>query len=139
MYGSVGVLVPDAHELVSQDPDDLRHMIRPVRRHAVTTRTSGTIPLSGTHFIASYQWMDQRSATPGHLYSTQEMRPEAGLNIYVRQPIPPVFAMRWRMEASADLRNLLAQGYLPLSMVDGRRILLMQTPRSFRGGLNFIF
>jgi hypothetical protein len=43
------------------------------------------------------------------------------------------------MEASADLRNMLAQGYLPLSVVDGRRILLVQTPRSFRGGLSFIF
>ena len=100
---------------------------------------SGTVPKIGTHFIASYQWMDQRSVTPGHLYSTQPMRPEAGLNIYVRQPIPTFFSLPWRMEASADLRNLLAQGYLPLSFPDGRRLLLVQTPRSFRGGLSFIF
>jgi hypothetical protein len=105
----------------------------------VTTRGSGTVPKSGTHFIASYQWMDQRSATPGHMYSTQAMRPEAGLNIYVRQPIPTFFSLPWRMEANADLRNLLAQGYLPLSYTDGRRLLLVQTPRSFRGGLSFIF
>ena len=89
--------------------------------------------------MASYQWMDQRSATPGQLYSTQPMRPEAGFNVLVRQPIPTFFSMPWRMEASADLRNMLAQGYLPLSVVDGRRILLVQTPRSFRGGLSFIF
>ena len=44
-----------------------------------------------------------------------------------------------RMEASADLRNLLAEGYLPFTMTDGRQILLMHTPRSFRGGLTFIF
>ena len=44
-----------------------------------------------------------------------------------------------RMEASADLRNLLAEGYLPFSMSDGRQVLLMHTPRSFRGGLSFIF
>ena len=43
------------------------------------------------------------------------------------------------MEASADLRNMLAQGYLPMSFPDGRRLLLVQTPRSFRGGLSFIF
>jgi hypothetical protein len=42
------------------------------------------------------------------------------------------------MEASADLRNLLAQGYLPLS-AGGQRLLLVQTPRSVRGGLSFIF
>jgi hypothetical protein len=43
------------------------------------------------------------------------------------------------MEASADLRNLLAQGYLPLSAAGGQRLLLVQTPRSVRGGLSFIF
>ena len=26
----------------------------------------------------------------------------------------------WRMEATADLRNMLAQGYLPLGVVGGR-------------------
>jgi len=139
MYGSVGVLVPQSAELSSDNPDELRSMIRASRRNAVTTRSSGTISKSGTHFIASYQWMDQRSATPGHLYSTDPMHPEAGLNIYVRQPIPTFFSLPWRMEASADLRNLLAQGYLPLSYSDGRHVLLVQTPRSFRGGLSFIF
>jgi len=139
MYGSVGVLVPLSSELTTDSPDELRAMIHAGRRHAVTTRTTGTIPKSGTHYVASYQWMDQRSATPGQLYSTQPMRPEAGFNVLVRQPIPTFFSMPWRMEASADLRNMLAQGYLPLSVVDGRRILLVQTPRSFRGGLSFIF
>jgi hypothetical protein len=43
------------------------------------------------------------------------------------------------MEATADLRNMLAQGYLPLAMVGGQRVLLVETPRSFRGGLSFIF
>jgi hypothetical protein len=43
------------------------------------------------------------------------------------------------MEASADLRNLLAQGYLPMYTADGQRLLLVETPRSFRGGLRFIF
>jgi hypothetical protein len=43
------------------------------------------------------------------------------------------------MEAVADLRNMLAQGYLPLAVAGGRRMVLMQTPRVFRGGLSFIF
>ncbi|MBM3775308.1 MAG: hypothetical protein FJW37_09110 [Acidobacteria bacterium] len=89
--------------------------------------------------IASYQWADHRSATRGHLYSTQTLRPELGLNLYIRQPIPAIALIPWRMEASADLRNLLAQGYLPLAFSDGRRLLLVHTPRSFRGGFSFIF
>jgi len=139
MYGSVGVLVPQSDEIPSDNPDDLRHMIRSARRSAVTARTVAVIPGIGTHVIASYQWMDQRSATPGQLYSTEQVRPDPGLNIYLRQPIPSVFNLPWRMEATADLRNMLAQGYLPLSLADGRRILLIQNPRSFRGGLSFIF
>jgi hypothetical protein len=43
------------------------------------------------------------------------------------------------VELTADLRNLLAQGYLPLGTADGQRILLVETPRAFRGGVNFIF
>ena len=45
----------------------------------------------------------------------------------------------WRMEASAELRNLLAQGYLPVSLANGQQLLLVNTPRSFRGGLAFVF
>jgi hypothetical protein len=139
MYGSVGVLTPQADVVPSDDPEDLRRLIRSARRNAVTMRTVAVIPGIGTRVIASYQWMDQRSATPGQLYSTEQVRPDPGLNIYVRQPIPSGFNLPWRMEATADLRNMLAQGYLPLSLADGRRILLIQNPRSFRGGLSFIF
>ena len=114
-------------------------MIHASRRNAVTTRGAGTIARTGTHFIASYQWMDQRAITPGQIYTTQPIRPEPGLNIYVRQPIPTFFSLPWRMEATADLRNLLAQGYLPLSLAGGQHLLLVQNPRSVRGGLNFIF
>lgn len=139
MYGSVGVLVPQSTQLLSESPDDLRSMIHASRREAVTTRASGTIPMTGTHFAASYQWTDFRAVTTGHSYATQMARPEPGLNIYVRQPIPQIMGLPWRMEATADLSNLLAQGYLPLSMPDGRRLLLVRTPRSVRGGVSFTF
>jgi hypothetical protein len=43
------------------------------------------------------------------------------------------------MELTADLRNLLQQGYLPLPTTDGSSLVLMETPRMFRGGLSFIF
>ena len=140
MYGSGGVLTAERRTIDSSNPDELRSMIRTSRRHAITARISATAPGSGTHFIASYQWADNRLAiTPGHLYSTQSVRPVPGLNLYIRQPIPTFAGLPWRMEATADLRNLLAQGYLPLGLSDGRQVLLMQTPRSFRGGLSFIF
>ncbi len=139
MYGSLGALTASQdREITSSSPDELRSMIRSGLRHAATARIAATAPWTGTHIIASYQWSDHRWATPGHFYSTQSMRPEPGFNLYIRQPIP-VSGLPWRMEVTADFRNLLAQGYLPLSAVGGRRILLMQTPRVFRGGLSFIF
>ncbi len=47
--------------------------------------------------------------------------------------------MPGRLEATADLRNLLAQGYLPIRTADGRDVFLIHSPRAVRGGLSFIF
>jgi len=139
MFASGNALLADKAEISSQNPDDLRSMIRHGRREAVTTQVAGTAPFSGTQFSASYQWTDRHAVTPAHFFVTQRARAEAGLNIYIRQPIRTFSLVPVRMEASADLRNLLAEGYLPFTMTDGRQILLMHTPRSFRGGLTFIF
>jgi hypothetical protein len=73
---------------------------------------------------------------PGNLYSTQAIRPVPGLNVYIKQPIP---GFSKRLEATVDLRNLLAEGYLPLGFAGGERIILVQNPRSVRGGLAIIF
>jgi hypothetical protein len=43
------------------------------------------------------------------------------------------------MEASAELSNLLAQGYLPMTASNGDQFLLLNMPRSIRGGLAFVF
>jgi len=140
IYGSVGALTADTRQLESGNPDELRSMIRASRRHAATARISATAPATGTHLIASYQWTDdRRSAMPGNVYSTQSVRALPGFNIYIRQPLPRFGAMPWRMEATADLRNMLAQGYLPIGMANGQQVLLVETPRSIRGGLSFIF
>jgi hypothetical protein len=46
--------------------------------------------------------------------------------------------MPGRLEATAELRNGLGQGYLPITE-GGQRVLLIQSPRALRGGLSFIF
>jgi hypothetical protein len=138
-YGSVGALTADDRVLRTDDPDELRSLIHSHRKHSAAARLVATAPVTGTHMIASYQWSDdRRSAMTGNAYTTQSGRPLPGLNLYIRQPLPHL-AMFPRMEATADLRNLLAQGYIPLSMAGGQQIQLVETPRSFRGGLSFIF
>ncbi len=137
IYGDTGALTADQHELVTNNPDELRAMIREGRQQAVTARVTATAPHSGTHLVASYQWTpDRHSVMAGNIYSAAGMQPPPGLNIYVRQPIP---GFGGRVEATADIRNILAEGYLPLTAVDGQRILLVQSPRSVRGGLSFTF
>jgi carboxypeptidase family protein len=139
IYGSTGALTTNGHELVSNSPDELRSMIHAGRRQAATTRLNATVPWTGTHLVASYQWAaggDQHWVEPGNLYSTRSQRPLPGFNIHIRQPIP---GFGGRIEATADLRNLLAQGYLGINTAQGQQILLVENPRSVRGGLSFVF
>jgi Carboxypeptidase regulatory-like domain len=137
IYSDNGALTADSHELVSNNPDDLRSMIRAGRRHSITSRVSATVPHVGTRIISSYQWTgDNRAIMAGNLYAADSMQPLPGFNVYVRQPIP---GFGGHVEATADIRNMLAQGYLPMNAVGGQRILLVQNPRSVRGGLSFTF
>jgi hypothetical protein len=140
MYGSMGALTAANREIVSDSPDELRSMIRAGRRQAATARVTATAPWTGTHLIASYQVTgDHRWASPGHSYSTASVRQMPGLNLYVHQMIPGLSMLPWRMEATADLRNMLAQGYVSLGIAGGQQLLLVENPRSVRGGLSFIF
>jgi hypothetical protein len=57
----------------------------------------------------------------------------------IRQPLPHLTGLRGRIEATAEMRNALAQGYLPLYNGPGGRTMLTNQPRAFRGGLSFLF
>ena len=76
---------------------------------------------------------------PGHLFLTQSLAAEPGVNISIRQPLPSVGGVPGRFEATAELRNMLEQGYLPVTTSDGRALVLTNAPRAVRGGLSFIF
>jgi hypothetical protein len=57
----------------------------------------------------------------------------------VRQPLPGFLGFGGRLELTAEVRNLLAQGYVPVTTADGRTLLLVQAPRALRGGVSFVF
>jgi Carboxypeptidase regulatory-like domain len=97
------------------------------------------IPVSGTRLSASYGWVGGNAIVPDHLFTTQRLYVAPGLNFIVRQPLPSPFGLNGRFELTAELRNLLAQGYVPIASADGQTMLLVQAPRAFRGGVNFIF
>ncbi|MCP5116459.1 MAG: carboxypeptidase regulatory-like domain-containing protein [bacterium] len=137
-YGSGGVLEP-VSGLLTADPNELRESLTSGRRDWLAARFTGFSPWTGTRFSASYKWTDYSVLAPTHLYLTQGFQPNLGLNIAVRQPLPSVGVWSGRLEASAELRNLLAEGYVPVSTHDGRRLYLIHNPRAIRGGLSFIF
>ncbi|HMV50773.1 MAG TPA: proline dehydrogenase family protein, partial [Blastocatellia bacterium] len=87
-YGTGGVLRTEARQLSGADPATLRSLINTAQQQWVAARLGGGIRRSGTSFRASYMWTDYRSLTPAHLYITQSLYPEAGLNVAVRQAIP---------------------------------------------------
>jgi hypothetical protein len=137
-YGTLGVLTPGLGADRISDAASLREAMIPENRQSVTFRATGVAPHTGTSYVASYQLADLGSAVPMASFSTLPDRTEPGLNIAIRQPIAFLSGVG-RVEATAEVRNILAQGYLPLSMVGGRQLLVVNTPRVFRGGLAFIF
>ncbi|MBI3680352.1 MAG: carboxypeptidase regulatory-like domain-containing protein [Acidobacteria bacterium] len=138
-YGNSGVLETTRDTLLTDDANELRGIVHTQRRHWASTQVAGVVPGAGTRFTTSYQFMNGRALTPGHYYMTQSMYPAQGLNVHVRQPIPIFSGMPAKLEASAEVRNILAQGYQPISMASGRRLQLVHSPRALRGGLAFIF
>jgi carboxypeptidase family protein len=137
-FGRGGALELNDRELADSNADELRSRIHTTQRFWVSARASATVPVTGTEITASYQWTDYKAMMPSHFYLTQRAYPEPGLNIHLRQPIPSFPGMPGRLEATADLRNGLGQGYLPISE-GAQRVQLIQTPRALRGGLSFIF
>jgi hypothetical protein len=97
-----------------------------------------TLPVTGTRVITSYGWTDPGTLVPDHAFLTQDVTESTGWNVRVRQPLPFFSGRGGRLEATAEMRNLLAQGYLPLE-ADGRKALLTNSPKAIRGGLAFIF
>ena len=122
------------------DPIGTQAGILKQRSHNVANANlNAHLPKAGTKLTAGYGWMDDGAVIPRHVFTTQNTYISSGFNIMVRQPLPPLFGMPGHFELTADLRNLLAQGYLPISAVDGHPLLVVQSPRAVRGGLNFIF
>lgn len=121
------------------DTGGLRHLLKATPRGWVAVEAQGTLPRTGTRVLAHWGWAGQGVLLLDRVYLTGGLQPLSGLNLKVRQPLPAVGFGPARLEAAAELRNLLAHGYLPVTSLDGRKLCLVQQPRSVRGGLSLIF
>ena len=138
-YGNSGTLQTEAIELSSADINELRQSLRHSRRSWAYARVSAAVPYAGTRITSSYQFTDYSALMPIHRSMTGSVSTDPGFNIQMRQPIPSFGMWNGRVEAMAEVRNLLNQGNISVSTGDGRTLLLMQSPKTIRGGLSFIF
>ena len=130
-YGGVlDLSTPDVPLQTAQSFITTRH------RSAVGAKFSGKLPLTHTRWIASYRWVNGQSLTPVDMFNASPGQSDPFLNLFIRQPIP---ALGGHVEAIIDVRNLLAQGYVPVLGHDGQTVYLVQSARSVRGGVAFTF
>ena len=118
---------------------DVQQWIGTQRRHALAAKLSGTLPGSHTHWVASYRWVNGSALTPVDMFNASPGQSEPFLNIFIRQPIPTLGFLPAHMEALIDVRNLLAQGYVPVVGQDGQTVYLVESARCVRGGVTISF
>jgi hypothetical protein len=119
--------------------DSLRPALYTARRHAVATKVSGTIPVTRTRWISSYRWTSGEALTPVDMFNASPGQSEPYWSLFIRQPIPGTSFVPGHMEALLEVRNLLAEGYVPVISQDGGTVYLVQAPRVIRGGVSFTF
>jgi len=135
-YGYGGVL--DLGK-ASVELQDARQWTLMRDRHSMAAKVGGTIPCAKTRWIASYRWISGQALTPVDMFNASAGQADPYLNIFFRQPIPRIGFLPGHMDAVIDLRNLLAQGYVPVLGQDGRTVYLVQSARAVRGGVAFTF
>jgi len=112
-----------------------------MHRHAVSCKLSGMMPKSHTRWIASYRAsLGGYTLTPVDMFNVSPGQTDPYLSLFISQPLPSgIGFLQGRMEALLDVRNLLAQGYLPVIGSEGQMLYLVQSARSVRGGVAFTF
>jgi hypothetical protein len=116
-----------------------QQFVSTVRRHAIAAKLSGTLPRTHTRWITSYRWVSGQAITPVDMFNSSPGESDPFLNLFIRQPIPALGFLPGHMEMIIDVRNLLAQGYVPVLDQDGQTVYLVQAARSVRGGVAFTF
>jgi hypothetical protein len=108
-------------------------------RHALAGKLSGTAPKTKTRWVASYGWTAGRSITPVDMFNSSAGQVDPFLDFFIRQPLPGTGGLPGKMDVIVEVRNLLAQGYVPVFGQDGRTVYLVQSARAVRGGVAFSF
>jgi len=114
----------------------------PHRTQMYSLSLSGTLEGTGTRWRASYRWQPEDSVTRVAQFAENAAPPY--VNLRICQPIhlrrsDAGGAGSTGFEAILDVRNLLAQGYLPYLTTDGSLLVFAQDQRALSGGVAFTF
>lgn len=116
----------------------LRQVLSNDRSQSVAGKLTARIPVSKTQITTSYQWIQSGRVTGLDPLGQANLQLEPFLGIQIRQPLPTMAFLPAHIEALADFRNLLAEGYAPVTQ-GGERLILTPSYRSFRGGFSVQF
>ncbi|HLY98195.1 MAG TPA: carboxypeptidase-like regulatory domain-containing protein [Candidatus Angelobacter sp.] len=118
---------------------DLPQFLTTDRQHSLGAKFDGCIPATKTRLVASYRWTSGNALSQVDAFNASPGQMDPYFSVFIRQPIPGLSLVPGKIEALIDLRNLLAQGYLPILGQDGHTVYLVQSARTLRGGLAFTF
>ncbi len=140
MYaGGYALAVEPGHPVGGAATGHLDSVLRPERSQVVAAKVSARLPVSHTLVVTSYGWTPPGRVTGVDPYGQAELELVPFLGIQVRQPLPAVAFLPAHIEAIADFRNALAQGYVTLAGAGDEPLALALAPRSFRGGFSVQF
>ena len=132
VYAYAGALAPG-----EEGPNQaLRSELTTRYRQSIAARFSTRLPKLGTKVTTGYKWIGGSVVSPLDAYGESSYHIDPYLSVEFRQPLPSFIP--GHMVALADVGNLLAQGYVPITTSDGR-VVLVPTYRFFRGGLSIQF
>jgi hypothetical protein len=109
------------------------------KRHTLSGKIAGTTPGTRTRWMASYGWTSGRALTPVDMFNASAGQADPFLDLFFRQPVPGTAGLPGHMDVVLEVRNLLAQGYVPVFSQDGQTVYLVQSARAVRGGVAFSF
>jgi len=129
VYAYAGALAPISDVVTN---GKLRDDLTTQHRQSLAGGVSATLPHVGTKFTASYKWISGPTVSQLDPYGESLYQMDPYFSMAIRQPLP------YHMEVVADMGNLLAQGYVPISTNDGR-VILVPSYRYIKGGLSLQF
>jgi hypothetical protein len=140
LYAMGDALAPEFGDRPVPGPvKDLRMVLGTRQTQIVGGRIAARLPVTRTRITTSYEWMPAGRVTEVDPYGQASMEIQPYLGIQIRQPLPNLAFLPAKIEALADFRNLLAQGYTQVSQSGEDTLVLTPAYRSFRGGFSVQF